>query len=98
MLCSHSTGVPTGKHLSGSTVVLWVETGLTTQRRTELLVDFNLIAGDELVGLVGHADDRLQLREHGIGHAFFERGGGVRGDAIMAAVCDAYGDVNKFLS
>src|SRR5580704_15954220 len=96
-LCSHSTGVPTGKHLSRRTGVLWVETGLTTQRWAELLVDFNLIAGDEFIGFVGHANDRLQLREHSVGHAFFEGRGGVRGDAIVAVVGDADGHVDEFL-
>src|SRR5271157_1877617 len=97
MFCSHSTGVPTRKHLSRRTGVLWVETVLTTQRWAELFVDFNLIAGDELVGLVGHADDGLQLLEHGVGHPFFESRGGVRSDAVVAVVGDAYGHVDKFL-
>jgi hypothetical protein len=71
--------------------VLWVETALRVQRRTELLVHFDLIAGDQLIGLVSHSDDGLQLREHGIGQAFFESGGGVRGDAVMTVVGDADG-------
>jgi hypothetical protein len=77
--------------------VLWVETGLTTQRWEELLVDFHLIAGDELIGFVRHADDRLQLLEHSVGHAFFEGGGGVRSDAVVAIVGDADGDVEQLL-
>src|SRR5580700_3941385 len=97
MLCSHSTCVPTWKHLSRRTAVLWVETGLTTQRWEELLVDFHLIAGDELIGFVRHADDRLQLLEHSVGHAFFEGGGGVRSDAVVAIVGDADGDVEQLL-
>jgi hypothetical protein len=77
--------------------MLWMETPLTIQRRPELLVDFNLIAGDELVRFVGHANDGLQLLEHSLGHAFFESGSGVRGDAIMAVVGDADGHVDEFL-
>lgn len=75
--------------------MLRVETGLTTQRRSKLLVNFNLIARDNLVGLVGHADDRLQLLKHRVGHAFFERGSSVRGDAVMAVVGDADGNVDE---
>src|SRR5580692_4706582 len=96
-LCSHSTCVPTWKHLSRRTAVLWAETGLTTQRWAELLVNFHLIAGDELVGLVRHADDRLQLLKHGVGHTFFESGGGVRGDAVVATIGDADGDIEELL-
>jgi hypothetical protein len=77
--------------------VLWAETGLTTQRWAELLVNFHLIAGDELVGLVRHADDRLQLLKHGVGHAFFEGGGGVRGDAVVAIVGDTDRNVEELL-
>ena len=77
--------------------MLRVETVLTVQRRAELLVDFYLVAGDELVRLVGHPDDGLQLLEHGVGHAFFESGGRVRGDAVVAVVGDAYGDVDELL-
>src|SRR5260370_29812595 len=74
-----------------------METALRIQRRAELLVNFDLIASDELVGLVSHTNDSLQLCEHGIGHAFFEGGGGVRGDAIMAVVGDADGHVDELL-
>ena len=77
--------------------MLWVETVLTIERWAELLVNFHLVAGDELVGLVGHADYGLQLREHGIGHAFFESGGGVRGNAVVAIIRDADGYVEQFL-
>ena len=69
----------------------------TIQRRAELLVDFDLVAGDEFVGFVSHADDGLQLREHRVGHALFEGGGGVRRDAVVAIVGDADGDVEEFL-
>src|SRR5580704_4305290 len=63
----------------------------------ELLVDLDLIAGDEFVGFIGHADHRLQLVKHGVGHAFFARGSGVRGDAVLAIVGDADSDVEQFL-
>src|SRR5580658_3230038 len=97
MLCSHSTCVPTWKHLSQRTAVLWVETALTTQGRAELLVNFHLIAGDELVGLVGHSDDGLQLLKHGIGHSFFECGSGVRSNTVVAIVRDADRNVEQLL-
>src|SRR6266567_5517295 len=38
--------------------------------RLEALVDFDLVAGDKLVGFIGHANDGLKLLEHGPGHAF----------------------------
>lgn len=68
------------------------------QGRLKLLVDFDLIAGDDLVGFVGHADYCLQFVKHGVGHALLERGCGVRGDAVVAVVGDADGHVNKLLS
>src|SRR6266536_505045 len=65
--------------------------------RLEALVDFDLVAGDKLVGFIGHANDGLKLLEHGPGHAFAESGSGVRGDAVSAVVGDADGDVDHFL-
>src|SRR6266478_6404474 len=65
--------------------------------RLEALVDFDLVAGDKLVGLIGHANDGLKLLEHGPGHAFAESGSGVRGDAVSAVVGDAHRDVDHFL-
>ncbi len=70
---------------------------LARKRGLEALVDFDLIAGDELVGFVGHADDGLQFFEHRVGHSFAEGGSGVRGNAVVAVVGDADGDVNQFL-
>ena len=72
-------------------------TALTMQRRAELLVNFHLVACHELIGLVGHADDGLQFRKHGVGHALFEGGGGVRCDAVVAIVSHTDGDVQEFL-
>jgi hypothetical protein len=69
---------------------------LARKRRKEALVDFDLVAGDEFVGFVGHADDGLQFLEHGVGHSFAEGGSSVRGDAVVAVVGDADGDVNHF--
>ena len=70
---------------------------LARQWRREAFVDFDLIAGDELVGFVGHADDGLEFLEHGVGHALAEGRSGMRGDAVVAVVGDADGDVEKFL-
>ena len=42
------------------------------QGRLEALVYGNLVAGDELVGLVGHANDGLEFLEHIRGHALGE--------------------------
>ncbi len=70
---------------------------LTLKWRLELLVDFHLITGDEFVGLIGYADDGLELLEHGGGHAFAESGSRVRGDAVVAVVGDADRDVDQFL-
>ena len=47
------------------------------------------VAGHQLVGFVGHADDRLQFVEHRVGLALFSRGRGVRSDAVPAIVGDA---------
>ncbi len=69
---------------------------LLGERGLEALVDFDLIAGDELVSFVGHADDGLKFLEHGVGHSFAEGGSSVRGDAVVAVVGDAYGDVDQF--
>ena len=60
------------------------------------LIQFDLISGDEFIGGVGHADDGLELFEHGVGHAFSEGGGGVGGNAVVAIVGDADGDVDEF--
>src|SRR6266571_2152500 len=65
--------------------------------RLEALVDFDLVAGNKLVGFIGHANDGLKLLEHGPGHAFAESGSGVRGDAVSAVVGDAHRDVDHFL-
>jgi len=43
------------------------------QRWFEPLVDLDLVAGDQLVGFVRHADDGLKFMEHGVGHAFAAR-------------------------
>src|ERR1700688_901069 len=66
------------------------------ERRLELLVDLDLVAGHQLVGFVGHSNDRLQLVKHGVGHAFFSRRRGVRSDAVAAIVGDADRDVQQF--
>jgi len=71
--------------------------GLAGQGRGKALVDFDLIAGDELVGFVGHADDGLKFLEHGVGHALAKGGSGVGSDAVVAVVGDTDGDVEKFL-
>src|SRR5579883_2664073 len=71
--------------------------GLARERRLEAFVDSDLVAGDELVGLVGHADDGLQFLEHFRGHAFRERGSRVRRDAVVAIVGHAYSDIDEFL-
>jgi len=47
-------------------VQVFDEKNLFVEWRLELLVDLDLIACDELVGFVGHADHRLQFVEHGI--------------------------------
>ena len=65
--------------------------------RLEALVDGDLIAGDEFVGFVGHANDGVKFLEHRGRHAFGEGRGGVRGDAILAIVRDADGEVQEFL-
>src|SRR5260370_41802141 len=65
--------------------------------RLEALVDFDLVAGDKLVGLIGHANGGLKLLEHGPGHAFAESGSRVRGEAVSAGVGDAHGDIDHFL-
>lgn len=70
---------------------------LAVQGRLETGVDGHLVAGDKLVGFVGHADDLLELLEHFRGHAFPEGGGGVRVNAVLAIVGDADSDVEKFL-
>jgi hypothetical protein len=67
------------------------------ERRLEAVVDGHLIAGNELVGLVGHADHLLEFLEHFRRHAFAESRGGVRSDAVVAVVGDADGDVEQFL-
>jgi hypothetical protein len=65
--------------------------------RLEAGVDGNLIAGDELVGLVGHADDGLEFLEHFGSHAFAEGGGGMRVNAVLAIIGNADSDVEEFL-
>jgi|HubBroStandDraft_2_1064218.scaffolds.fasta_scaffold29752_6 hypothetical protein len=67
------------------------------QGRLETVVDRNLIAGNEFVGFVGHADDLLEFFEDFGSHAFGKGGGGVGSDAVVAIVGDADGDVEEFL-
>src|SRR5207302_6714684 len=63
----------------------------------KLFVDLHLIAGDHLVGFVGHADYGHQLLEHFVGHTFFLRRDGVGGDAVVALVGDTDGYVDHLL-
>src|SRR5215471_5391243 len=49
-------------------------TVLFLQRWFELLVNLNLIASDNFVGLVRHTDNRLQLFEHFWRHSLLEGG------------------------
>jgi hypothetical protein len=65
--------------------------------RLEAVVDFNLIAGDQFIGFVGHSDDGLQFVEHSVGHAFAACRGGMRSNAIVTVVSNADGDVEQFL-
>ncbi|HYA63432.1 MAG TPA: hypothetical protein VED66_09510, partial [Candidatus Sulfotelmatobacter sp.] len=51
--------------------------------RVEARVEGDLVASDELVGFIGHADDGLKLLKHGGSHAFGEGGGSVGGDAVV---------------
>src|SRR5712692_5926511 len=66
------------------------------ERGLELRVDLDLVAGDQLVGFVGHADHRLQFVEHRVGHAFATSGSGMRGDAVGAIIRHADRDVEHF--
>src|SRR3954471_18207642 len=50
--------------------------------RQKYVVDRHLQGGDEPVRLARHPDDRDQLHELRLAHAFGARGCGVRGDAI----------------
>lgn len=63
------------------------------QSTFELFVEFHLVAGNHFIGFIGHADDRLQLMEHLVGHTFFARRRGVRRDAVVTIVSYADGDV-----
>src|SRR6266850_1589563 len=92
---SHSTRVLPWKHWPKGQGVGRADF-LAGKRRHEALVDFDLIAGDQLVGFVGHANDGLEFLEHGVGHALAEGGRGVRCDAVVAVVGDADGDVTEF--
>src|SRR5438270_9046903 len=51
--------------------------------RLKLVVNLYLIAGNQPVALIGHADDRHHLLEHGVGHTGFAGGGGMRGDTVI---------------
>ena len=70
---------------------------LAGKRRHEAFVDFDLIAGDELVGFIGHANDGLEFLEHGVGHALAKGGSSVRRDTVVAVVGDADSDVKELL-
>src|SRR5712664_1905455 len=73
------------------------ESKLFVERKLELLVDLDLIPGDQLVGFVGHTNDRLQLVEHRVGHPLLARRRRMRGDAVRAIVGDADRDVQQLL-
>ena len=62
----------------------------------EAVVDGYLIAGDEFIGFVGHADHLLEFLEHFRSHAFAEGRSSVRDDAVVAIIGDTDGDVEKF--
>src|SRR5947208_14600646 len=47
-------------------------------RSLKLFIYFNLVAGDQLIGLVSHADHRLQFVEYLVRHALVARGSGMR--------------------
>src|SRR5258708_15890032 len=73
------------------------ESKLFVERKLELLVDLDLIPGDQLVGFVGHADDRLQFVKHRVGHPLLARRRRVRGDAVRTVVGHADRDVQQLL-
>jgi len=66
------------------------------ERRLEAGVQGNLVAGDQFVGFVGHADHRLELLEHFLGHALGESRCRMGSDAVVAIVGDADGNVQEF--
>jgi hypothetical protein len=60
----------------------------------ETVVDLDLEALDDAVGLVGHADHGDQFAQHGVGHAGPARGCRVGGNAITAPVGRTDGEIN----
>jgi hypothetical protein len=65
------------------------------QGRQEAGVHGDLVAGNESVGFIGHADDLLELFKHFRGHAFAEGGSGMGVNAVLAIIGDADGDVEE---
>jgi hypothetical protein len=63
----------------------------------EDLVHRHLQRGDHAVGLCGHADHRHQLHQLGLGHALGPGRGGVRVDAVFAAMRHRYRDIQHLL-
>jgi hypothetical protein len=80
--------------------------GQETSRPKELLlkikgwlearIDGHLVAGNQFVGFVGHANDLLQFFEHLGGHALTEGGSGVGVDTVLAVIGDTDCDVDEF--
>src|SRR5258708_32137003 len=64
--------------------------------RFEAVVDLDLIAGDEPIRFIRHANNGHQLFELGVGHAFVYCRSGMRSDAVFALVRDRDGDINHF--
>src|SRR5271167_610258 len=65
--------------------------------RLEGVVDLNLIAVDQTVGFVRHADHGHQFVKHGGSHALFARRSTMRGDAVAATIGDTHRDVQHLL-
>jgi hypothetical protein len=55
-------------------------------------VQFDAVAGDQTIRLIGHAGNGHHFAKHFRRHALFGRGGGVGGDAVFAAGGDADGE------
>src|SRR5215469_14722647 len=67
------------------------------ERWLEARVDHYLVASDQLVRFVRHPDYLLELLEHRRRHPLAERGRGMGGDAVLAIVGDADGNVEQLL-
>src|SRR5215467_7519099 len=69
----------------------------STSSSFEAVVDLNLVASDQAIGLIRHPHNGHQFLEHCVCHTLLSSACGMRGDAIAALITHAHRKINHFL-